>query len=275
MASPDPIPRRIIQTGKNRIFSILEQAALAGLSLLNPGWEIVYFDDAEVEAFVDREFPAYRATFDGFPYRIQKYDFFRYLAVYRLGGFYFDLDVFLAKPLEELTRHSCVLTFEELTLSSYLRARGMDWEVGNYAFGASAGHPFLRSAIESCARYQSDPKWIEEMMTGIPFTLRRTFEVLNSTGPGMLTRTLIDTPKTSAPIHILLPADVCDEAAWHNFGDFGIHLMSATWRGQQGLLARRYSRWWESRERRRLMRESRSLGPIRCYPLPEPRHESL
>src|SRR5688572_33333748 len=126
------IPKRIIQTGKTRDLKVLEQAAVANLTLLNPGFDYIYFTDRDVEAFVDQEFPQYRAAFDAFPLPIQRFDFFRYLAVYRLGGFYFDLDVFLARGIGELNAQSCVFPFEELTLNSYLRQRlNMDWEVGN------------------------------------------------------------------------------------------------------------------------------------------------
>ena len=165
MTSLGTIPKRIIQTGKNHQLPLLEQAAVASLRSLNSGFEYIYFDDADVVAFVDREFPEYRSIFDRFPFAIQRFDFFRYLAVYRLGGFYFDLDVFLARGLVDLTNFSCVFPFEELTLNPFLRAQhDMDWEIGNYAFGAAAAHPFLRAIIENCIRAQKDPTWTTPMM---------------------------------------------------------------------------------------------------------------
>jgi inositol phosphorylceramide mannosyltransferase catalytic subunit len=79
---------------------------------------------------------------------IQRYDFFRYLAVYRLGGFYFDTDVILPSGLEDLLHFSRVFPFEHISIHSYLyNEYGMDWEVGNYAFGAAPGHPFLEAII--------------------------------------------------------------------------------------------------------------------------------
>ena len=69
---------------------------------MNPDFEYRFFDDDDVIAFIDRGVPEYREVFDSFPFPIQKYDFFRYLAVFRLGGFYFDTDVFFATGLNEL-----------------------------------------------------------------------------------------------------------------------------------------------------------------------------
>src|SRR5205814_2236379 len=107
-----------IQTGKSRDLPPLARAAAKSLQLLHPDWEYVFFDDADVVRFVATEFPQHQQVFDSFPHRIQRFDFFRYLAVLRLGGFYFDLDVFLSTELTELLPHRCVFPFEELTLNT-------------------------------------------------------------------------------------------------------------------------------------------------------------
>src|SRR4051794_2222648 len=111
------IPARIIQTGKVRSLTPLQRAAVANLQLLHPDWEYRYFDDEDVRTFVAAEFPQYQTAFDAFPRTIQRIDFFRYLAVFRLGGFYFDLDVFLSESLVPLTSAGAVFPFEELTLN--------------------------------------------------------------------------------------------------------------------------------------------------------------
>src|SRR6266446_1187968 len=73
--------------------------------------------------------------------------------------------------------------FEGLTLSDFLRNQHkMDWEIGNYAFGAAAGHPFLEAVIENCVRAQKDPSWVKHMMRGLPYFLRAEYYVLNTTG---------------------------------------------------------------------------------------------
>src|ERR1700758_605008 len=126
----EKIPRRIIQTDKSRDLSLLTRAAIMNLRLLNPDFEYLFFDDTQVEEFMDAEFPQYRPVVDSFSVRIQRYDLFRYLAVYRFGGFYFDTDVFLASPLEDLLELDCVFPFEHLSINRFLAKRyGMDWEV--------------------------------------------------------------------------------------------------------------------------------------------------
>lgn len=265
------IPKRIIQTAKSPALPLLERAAVANLRLLNPDFEYVFFDDAQVEAFIDVEFPQYRSAFDAFPVAIQRYDFFRYLAVYRLGGFYFDTDVLLASGLQDLLRFGCVFPFEELTIHRFLRKQyGMDWEVGNYAFAAAAGHPFIEAIIKNCIRALEHPEWAEAMMRSIPRILRDEFFVYDTTGPGLVSRTLAEYPFAADQVKVLFPLDVCDSGNWHCFGTYGVHLQSGTWRKRRSFLRRRVNGLWESATRRVLLRESLRRGSKRSLEFKRP-----
>ena len=173
------IPKRIIQTGKQSEQPLPIRAFMANVRLLNPDYEYLFFDDGRVEEFIAQEFPQYRDVFESFKVPIQRYDFFRYLAIYRYGGFYLDLDVLLGSSLSTLLEKGCVFPFERLTFSRRLRADfGMDWEIGNYAFGAAAGHPFLKAIIENCIRGQRDPLWVKSMMRGTPPLDKQLYSVL-------------------------------------------------------------------------------------------------
>ena len=88
----DRIPKRIIQTGKHAQQPLRSRAVMSNMKLLNPGYEYLFFDNLQQREFVALEFPHYVEIFDSFRFVIQRCDFFRYLAVYRYGGFYFDAD---------------------------------------------------------------------------------------------------------------------------------------------------------------------------------------
>jgi hypothetical protein len=257
------IPLRIIQTAKHRALQLKPRAVVANLRLLNPSHEWCFFDNDAVDQFVAREFPQYRHVFDNFELPIQRYDFFRYLAVYRLGGFYFDLDVLLARGLTPLHSHECVFPFEGLTFSSLLRQRGMDWEIGNYAFGAAPAHPFLQAVIENCVRAQRDPSWARAMMDGVPRLCRPAHQVLYTTGPGILSRTLAENPRFADTITVMFPENVCDPASWNTFGEFGVHLMDGSWRPKVSFVRQKLTQRWESWATRRILRQGRRLGTSR------------
>jgi hypothetical protein len=258
------IPKRIIQTGKSCQQPIRNRASMANLRLLNPDYEYLFFDDAQVEEFIAREFSHQRDVFNAFRYPIQRFDFFRYLAVYRYGGFYFDLDVLLASGLSRLLDLKCVFPFEGLTVSRFMRDElSMDWLIGNYAFGATPGDPFLEAVIENCVRGVRDPHWVKPMMRGSPPFLAEEFFVLNSTGPGLVSRTLAENKDLSKRVSVLFPGDVCDVRNWNQFGDFGVHLVTNSWRPHRGFVRRKFSDYcWRWIEHKCIM-ESSSLGTVR------------
>jgi hypothetical protein len=239
---------------------------MANLRLLNPDYEYLFFDDQGVEAFLDREFPEYRAVFQSFRYPIQRYDFFRYLAVYRHGGFYLDLDVLLASDLSSLLDFGCVFPFEGLTLSHYLRNElKMDWEIGNYAFGAAPSHPFLKAVIENCVKAQREPDWVKPMMRGSSRLLRAEYQVLHSTGPGLVSRTFAENPELAKMVTVLFPKNVCDKRSWHHFGELGVHFMDGSWRIDRSYLRRRIAQYWEHLKEKRVLKQSLKLGEQRRH----------
>jgi hypothetical protein len=259
-----PIPRKIIQTGKSRDLPLLAQASVSNLRLLNPDFEWIFFDDSDVENFINSQFPQYRSIFDNFPYRIQKYDFFRYLAVYHHGGFYFDLDIFLAHGIADLGAHGCVFPFEEVSMHSFLRdSYGMDWEIGNYAFGAAPAHPFIGAIIDNCVRAQRDPDWPAAMWRSFPRFFREEFYVFDTTGPGLVSRTLAEFPGAALQVHVMFPADICDERHWHQFGNYGVHMQEGGWRSGKSLLRRKLQSIWEDRVRTAALVAARKRGPTR------------
>ena len=261
---PEAIPKRIIQTARTRDLSPIAKASATNLRLLHPDWEFLFFDDNDILKFIRTEFPQHAEVFDGFPRPIQRIDFFRYLAVSRLGGFYFDLDVFLSESLGGLLAEGCVFPFEELTLSRFLRKEyKIDWEIGNYGFGAAPGDRFLNAVVENCVRAQKDHSWLGPMLHDVPRMFRSDYEVLCTTGPGLVTRTYASESAMVNHVRILFPSDVCDESSWHLFGDLGIHYMDGSWRDKGGFFRRKLAAWWEVRIRSKLLAESSRLGPTR------------
>jgi hypothetical protein len=137
---------------------------------------------------------------------------------------------------------------------------GMDWEIGNYGFGAIAGHPFLNAIIKNCVRAQRHPEWVEPMLESIPRMFRNDSFVLATTGPGLVSRTLAEYPGACDQVKVLFPEDVCDQNSWFCFGSYGVHLQVGTWRKRQGLVRRVLQRHWESMTRKALLKESLKRG---------------
>src|SRR5262249_25692283 len=156
----------------------------------------------------------------------------------------------------DLLEFGCVFPFEQLGLYEFLNEQyGMDWEIGNYAFGASAGHPFIEAVIKNCIRRHEDPQWVKPMLKTIPRVFRREYLVLATTGPGLVSRTLAAYPGACDQVKVLFPQDVCDQNSWFRFGDYGVHLQVGTWREKKSLVPRMLHRYWEQSIRKTLLKE--------------------
>lgn len=266
-----PIPKRIIQTGKSVPREVKSRAMVNAMRLLHPDYEYLFFDDAQVDEFITGHFPQYRCVYDTFRFPIQKFDFFRYLAIYKYGGFYFDLDVLLATSLSGLLEYGCVFPFESITLSEYLRMQcGMGWELGNYGFGASPAHPFIEAIIENCVRAQRDPTWAAEAFPRrIPFSKAKN-AVLFTTGPGLVSRTFAENSKLAQSVTVLFPDDPSDPANWYYFGDFGAHFMDSSWRPKGRFFRRKLTLIVEQWKLRGLLKRST------CFPkMPNCEHQTV
>jgi mannosyltransferase OCH1-like enzyme len=264
------IPRRIIHVwgGGERDLSLSSEAAIVNVRLLNPDFEYLFFDDDRIEDFTNEHYPEYQSVFQSFRVPIQRYDFFRYLAVYHFGGFYLDLDVFLASSLSDLLNFGCVFPFEELAIYWFLRREyGMDWGISNYAFGAAPRHPFVHAIIRNCVRAQKDSQWVHLMMRSIPRMFREEFYVLCTTGPGLVSRTLAEYPDAANQVKVLFPENVCDKNNWNLFGKYGAHLRQGKWRGTPlnnwQHLKRFIGGKWFVRLQEKQMKASRERGPKR------------
>jgi inositol phosphorylceramide mannosyltransferase catalytic subunit len=140
----------------------------------------------------------------------------------------------------------------------------MDWEVGNYAFGATAGHPFLQAIIQNCVRAQQQPDWADTMLRSIPRMFRREEFVLATTGPGLVSRTLAEYPRANEQVKVLLPENIFDRNSWYCFGSYGVHLQIGGWRKRESLVPRVLRRYWEAWIRRGLLKESLKRGGKRA-----------
>ena len=134
----------------------------------------------------------------------------------------------------------------------------MDWELGNYAFGAAPGHPFLRAVIDNCIKAQTDPRWVAQMLRNVPRPFRDDLFVLSTTGPQLVSRTLAEFADAAA-VKVLCPPDICDQRSWFCFGTFGVHLMEGGWRKGRGRLRRRLMKDWHALMMKKTLKSRRQL----------------
>jgi hypothetical protein len=92
---------------------------------------------------------------------------------------------------------------------------------------------------------------------------RSKYFVLDTTGPGLVSRTLAEYSGACEQVKVLFPEDVRDPASWYCFGNYGVHLQHGAWRKPDRTLYRVMHRYWETKTRKTLLKESVKRGAKR------------
>ena len=150
--SEENIPKIIIQTWKTNNVPQRYMPLIDSVKKNNPDYEYLFFTDESIEKFFKMHYPEYWNTYTNLPVKIQKIDFFRYVAVYHYGGFYLDLDISVLKPFNPLLQYSCVFPIDEYIDIRFCKSprykpycdAGHNFLLGQYAFAASPKHPFIK-----------------------------------------------------------------------------------------------------------------------------------
>lgn len=66
----------------------------------NPSWNYLFFNNEECRSLIEENRSELLESYDSLPFSVQKSDYFRYIAVYELGGVYIDSDVVCLQALD-------------------------------------------------------------------------------------------------------------------------------------------------------------------------------
>ncbi len=218
------IPKIIIQTWKDNNIPEKYHKDIETVKNLNPGFEYLFFTDDDIEKFLSQNYPEWYKTYQKLPVKIQKIDFFRYIAVYHYGGFYFDLDITCLKPLYRLTSYDCVFPVDQHFEScendrmKEFCGKNINYLLGQYAFGASKQNPFIHKLIDTI--HQSIDKYISDYET---LTHNYYVYIYKSTGPDFVTKIYTDYNNKN-DVLVLYHKDA------QYFGDFAKHNFYGTWK---------------------------------------------
>jgi len=220
------LPRIIHQTADTASLSSLYKHCQQQIIKTHPGWDYRFYDDNDCRLVVSNMMPELLEIYDRLPLDIQRVDLFRLIVVYLFGGVYADLDIEILRPLDDLTKYTCVFA-EEKTITEQQReklAHTHCLRIANYMFAAVPQDPFIGRLI------------MELVKRGMSRSIESDRDVLETTGPGMVTDVYhtccndyaITLLKNNASI-----CPVCDDFSC-TFGDYAKHLHTGSWRSQVG-----------------------------------------
>jgi len=254
------IPRTIIQTSKDSTVDRPDWIEYReSLRRANPDFDIVHYSDDEARAFIAEH---YAGTILADAYDvvtpIMKADIFRLAAVYKLGGFYMDMDVLGKTSLDPLVEAIDGGEYQAVFPKEWWMSTGYyasiypgrmpeddedHWQMGQYAFGAVPEHPFVKDALEEAIVRSVN------LMTskGDDVESIRDLDILSATGPYLVTELYHSGRKEGRYADVYHIAGDTDAPAldsrhggpdWHKFGPYGEHMLSHTWTKPEVMIER-------------------------------------
>jgi Glycosyltransferase sugar-binding region containing DXD motif len=235
-----PIPKIIIQTWKTKKTEDLPTYYKKTQNLIfqnNPDYRYIFFDDDDIKRFVRNKYPAFEGLIKRFKQKIQIIDFFRLLAVYEYGGFYFDMDVEVIKNLDPLLEYDCIFPVEMRRNNRILNDMNYDYNLGNYAFAASPKNQVIWNIIQGIVKVMDDPDSLSLgfSKTFAPDSLENDRNLMHeyvyhTTGPIIVSKIVFDSLAEGHSIKLLHPKNWPSRSSWYRFGDFAKHTMTGTWK---------------------------------------------
>ena len=183
----------------------------------HPTCNYMFFTDNDIINFIKNKMPEYKDTYNNLKYKIQKIDFFRYLAIYYYGGLYLDLDINIHRPINDINLNKCIFPVEyERCTDKILLQQNNKFLLGNYAFYAPKGDIFIKNIIDNIVSQRIDNKLIPN---------RKDKYIFYTTGPVLVTQTYIDFNKKNN-LDLIKPYPFKSQC----FGKYGKHIAFGTWR---------------------------------------------
>ena len=202
-------------------------------SILKNHSNFLFFDDQDIARFVSSVYPQFSDVFESFRFKIQKIDFFRYLAVYHFGGLYMDMDVVLRIPFgcDSIDTSKAVFPIEQRCDSDWTTCHDKTplsgtvdigdskgrIHIGQYAFYAPKGHPFVGAIIDEIVHTQRASKDFQEK--------DHVIHVIETTGNSLVTKTYAALEDKSS---VILVEPVPFRS--FSFGEYGFHMAIGSWK---------------------------------------------
>ena len=154
----------------------------------HPDWRYEFWDGDRMDSFVNSNYPQMADIFFQYRYDVQRWDVIRYLILYKTGGMYVDFDYECLESFDNyLSEEKCYFAMEP---ALHRRSFEKDIYFNNALIITPPGHPFIKNII-TCLQN-----------TPVTYSESKYLDVLNSTGPLMLTG-LYEKYETKADIHLI------------------------------------------------------------------------
>ncbi|MDR1501947.1 MAG: hypothetical protein LBT43_05780 [Prevotella sp.] len=148
---------------------------------MNSSWKYEFWDDDRIISLVEEKYPKYLQMFKSFPYNMQRWDTVRYFILDQIGGLYADFDSECLMPIDDLLIDKTFCA--SLEPEEYAIRNGKEVYLSTAIMGSVPHHPFVQLMIENIFKLSFENGLFKANLND------KTMDVVNSTGPLMLTAT--------------------------------------------------------------------------------------
>lgn len=132
------IPKIIWQTMKTNEVPIFMKNYIDTWVENNPEYEYRFFDDEDIIRFLKKEYPEFLLGYRKLKYGASKADLWRYLAIYKFGGVYADIDCRCLRSLREWINPN----------SSFVTQLGINMDLCQWLLISEPGNPIFWKAAK-------------------------------------------------------------------------------------------------------------------------------
>lgn len=165
------IPPKIWQTYKNKELPQPVAEVQKTWTTLNPDFSYFLYDDADIEQYIQKEWPNFLDFFHALPIGAMKADLWRYLVLAKEGGVYSDIDSICIQPIQEWSLNGSKSKSNVLFLDLDSDQR----QFCQWTIACTPHHPAMQYLCDYILK-----KWQKE---GLPLTEDGAIDVLRATGP--------------------------------------------------------------------------------------------
>ncbi|PWY95302.1 hypothetical protein BO94DRAFT_553220 [Aspergillus sclerotioniger CBS 115572] len=170
----------------------------------NIEWRYNLITDKEANAFIAKlsSVPDLQDLYTSYPHDVLRADLLRYLLLWYHGGYYADIDTYLAKQIKACPTFSLVVGIE--VDEPYASARMMrEWHwtrtysfIQYTMFAPKRFSPLLREVIVRVLAHSAQYKRLGRFFHGLKYNEK---DILGITGPGVFTDTILDVLSETLP----------------------------------------------------------------------------
>ena len=143
----------------------------------HPDWEYRFWDRKTVEEFIASDFQDLIPLFHSFPFDIRRWNYIRYLILYRFGGLYVDMDYECIEPLDSLLWNtSCCLGMEP---AKHAIRNNKSYIIGNALMASVPNHDFFARIVKYIStnnQQKQNHEGVQAMESTLLFMLNRMYD---------------------------------------------------------------------------------------------------